>query len=114
MRADHSSNNGIECESSFLKPFSLLSQVFSQFQEFNKAISLHLVEVSPKMRQLQSEALTGESTPEDTAVESQRSKYGPDVHWHRFLEQVPNERSCVIAHEFFDVLPIYKFQVPVV
>lgn len=85
--------------------------MFSQFKEFNKAISLHLVEVSPKMRQFQLEALTGATTPEDTVLESQRSKYGPEVHWHRFLDQVPNERSCVIAHEFFDILPIYKFQV---
>eukprot|EP00105_Crassostrea_gigas_P008964 XP_011423719.1 PREDICTED: protein arginine methyltransferase NDUFAF7, mitochondrial-like [Crassostrea gigas] len=87
-----------------------MMRVFSQFKEFNKAISLHLVEVSPKMRQFQLEALTGATTPEDTVVESQRSKYGPEVHWHRFLDQVPNERSCVIAHEFFDILPIYKFQ----
>ena len=91
----------------------LLLQVFSQFEEFNKAVSLHLVEVSPTMRQRQSEALTGVMTPEDTPVDNltQKTKYGPEVHWHRFLEQVPNECSCFIAHEFFDVLPIYKFQV---
>lgn len=71
------------------------------------------MEVSPKMIQLQSQALTGSTTPDDTVAEyqSQKTKFGPDVHWHRFLDQVPKERSCFIAHEFFDVLPIYKFQV---
>nr|XP_022333358.1 protein arginine methyltransferase NDUFAF7, mitochondrial-like isoform X2 [Crassostrea virginica] len=89
-----------------------MMRVFSQFKEFNKAVSLHLVEVSPTMRQRQSEALTGVTTLEDTTVDNltQKTKYGPEVHWHRFLEQVPNECSCFIAHEFFDVLPIYKFQ----
>ncbi|XP_048736959.2 protein arginine methyltransferase NDUFAF7, mitochondrial-like isoform X2 [Ostrea edulis] len=89
-----------------------MMRVFSQFQEFNKAVTLHLVEVSPKMIQLQSQALTGSTTPDDTVAEyqSQKTKFGPDVHWHRFLDQVPKERSCFIAHEFFDVLPIYKFQ----
>ncbi|XP_061183453.1 protein arginine methyltransferase NDUFAF7, mitochondrial-like [Saccostrea echinata] len=90
-----------------------MMSVFSQFKEFKKAVSLHLVEVSPNMRQHQSQILTGETTLDNKAAEeyqSQKTKYGPDVHWYRFLDQVPQECSCFIAHEFFDVLPIYKFQ----
>ena len=39
------------------------------------------------------------------------SNYGPVMYWYKHLEEVPREFSFFIAHEFFDALPIYKFQV---
>lgn len=33
------------------------------------------------------------------------------VHWHRSLDEVPDDRPTVyIAHEFFDALPVHQFQ----
>lgn len=36
----------------------------------------------------------------------------PQVHWHRSLDEVPTDvPAIVIAHEFFDALPVHQFQV---
>ena len=40
-----------------------------------------------------------------------QSKYGPSISWYKQLKDVPQGFSCFIAHEFFDALPIHKFQV---
>lgn len=36
---------------------------------------------------------------------------GIKVYWYNDLKKVPNNFSWYIAHEFFDVLPIHKFEV---
>lgn len=33
------------------------------------------------------------------------------VYWYNKIEEVPRNFSVVIAHEFFDALPVHKFQV---
>lgn len=35
---------------------------------------------------------------------------GIEIFWYRQLEQVPKSFSIYLAHEFFDALPIHKFQ----
>ena len=51
--------------------YVLCFQVFSQF-EIRDAVSVHLVEVSPKLSQMQKEKLSGnsDSSQNDTGVES--------------------------------------------
>lgn len=44
-------------------------------------------------------------------METCKSRHGFDVHWHKHLSDVPKEFTFFIAHEFFDALPIHKFQV---
>ncbi|XP_071795562.1 protein arginine methyltransferase NDUFAF7, mitochondrial-like isoform X1 [Asterias amurensis] len=97
-------------------------RVFKQFQHITgDLLSLHLVEVSPKMSQLQEEKLTGrpgsrdasskvEDSTEEKAYKSVQSKTGVPVSWYRRLQDVPKGTSCFVAHEFFDALPIHKFQ----
>ncbi|XP_038074573.1 protein arginine methyltransferase NDUFAF7, mitochondrial-like isoform X2 [Patiria miniata] len=107
-------------------------RVFKQFQHVTgDSLSLHLVEVSPKMSQLQEDKLTGRQgsrtdteepevnhdSPADrcsldsgAAYKTSISKTGVPVSWYRSLKEVPKGMSCFIAHEFFDALPIHKFQ----
>ena len=84
-----------------------------------------MVEVSPKLSEMQQEKLTGVPIQENTEAESQEeskdrsthyyrhctSKYGPKVYWYDNLKKVPEGFTYFIAHEFFDALPIHKFQV---
>lgn len=102
-------------------------QVFSQFADIRDHVSLHLVEISPKLSQLQAERLTNGTTEATTAkmnnygesingetlgpYRQEISKYGQKVFWYRALEDVPSGLSFFIGHEFLDALPIHKFQV---
>jgi NADH dehydrogenase [ubiquinone] 1 alpha subcomplex assembly factor 7 len=56
---------------------------------------VHLVEISPRLREIQ----------RDTLVPS-----GLPVHWHGSVADLPPGPAIVIANEFFDALPIRQFQ----
>lgn len=73
---------------------SLLLQVFSQLQSVlgEASVSLHLVEVSPALSQLQAENLTGQrhQTAEDELVYLRgETATGLSVSWYRRLDDVP-------------------------
>ncbi|KAH8292230.1 hypothetical protein KR054_007359 [Drosophila jambulina] len=77
--------------------------------------SMHMVEVSPFLSKAQAQRFcyTHDTLPED----SQLSHYqvgttatGTKAYWHRRLEDVPPGFSLVLAHEFFDALPVHKLQ----
>lgn len=87
-------------------------QVFAKFK-FTEEISCHLVEISPELSQIQAKTLVVDNVEANDASPYQRgeSMSGIPVHWYKSLEEVPRQFSCVIAHEFFDALPIHKFQV---
>nr|XP_020745687.1 protein arginine methyltransferase NDUFAF7, mitochondrial [Odocoileus virginianus texanus] len=92
-------------------------RVFSQLGSLlkNCDISLHLVEVSQKLSEIQALTLTEEKVPLERNVESPVymkgvTKSGIPVSWYRDLQDVPKEYSFYLAHEFFDVLPVHKFQ----
>ena len=64
-----------------------------------KAINVHLVETSLAMRALQQAKL-------------ERSNI--EIHWHNSIDEVtfsPSEYTMLVAHEFFDALPIHILQV---
>jgi NADH dehydrogenase [ubiquinone] 1 alpha subcomplex assembly factor 7 len=50
---------------------------------------IHLVEFSPRLKQIQSETLQGHN-----------------IVWHEHFEDLPNTPSIIVANEFFDALPI--------
>ena len=120
----------------------IILQVFARFEGIRDAVSLHMVEVSPKLSEMQQEKLSGVPTsqPDSSSTDSQpsrlgqsqstvtsneesssdlkcyrscRSKHGPPVSWYRRVQDVPRGFSFYLAHEFFDALPIHKFQVGV-
>lgn len=92
-------------------------RVFSQLGSVLKtcAISIHLVEVSQKLSEIQALTLAEEKVPLERDAESLVymkgvTKSGIPVSWYRDLKDVPEGYSLYLAHEFFDVLPVHKFQ----
>lgn len=65
-------------------------------QGFARALTVHLVEISPTLRQSQQETL---------------AHHPFDIQFHQSLETIPSGAKLVIANEFFDALPIRQFQV---
>jgi NADH dehydrogenase [ubiquinone] 1 alpha subcomplex assembly factor 7 len=56
------------------------------------ALSVHLVETSPRLREIQ------------------RHTLGDGVSWHDRLDSVPDQPMILVANEFFDALPIRQFE----
>jgi NADH dehydrogenase [ubiquinone] 1 alpha subcomplex assembly factor 7 len=57
-----------------------------------QALSIHLVEINPVLREKQKAALSGVRI----------------IAWHDSLDQVPNGPAIILANEYFDVLPIHQ------
>lgn len=108
-------------------------RVFSKFPDLKKAVSLHLVEISPELSRIQRRKLTEQesSSKNETDTEEEhilgsrgnrttssttddviscRSRYDVNVTWYKDLKNVPEGKMFLVAHEFFDALPIHKFQ----
>ncbi|KAM9798286.1 protein arginine methyltransferase NDUFAF7, mitochondrial [Neosynchiropus ocellatus] len=79
------------------------------------SLSLHLVEVSPVLSRLQAQHLTGgrnQEVQDDAGSVYRRGETasGLPVLWYPHLDAVPAGFSIFLAHEFFDALPVHKFQ----
>ncbi|KAH9375414.1 hypothetical protein HPB48_012106 [Haemaphysalis longicornis] len=105
-------------------------RVFSKYSDAMEVVSLHLVEISPHLSQVQELKLCGtvsvvkdvlESSPvtlrlqkktdsEEATYKHSITKHGVPVGWYRHLHDVPRGFSCFVAHEFLDALPVHKFQ----
>lgn len=92
-------------------------RVFGQLRSVvgGASVSLHLVEVSPVLSRLQAQTLTGAGSQEaerddEPVYRHGRTDAGLPVSWYRRLEEVPEGFSIFVAHEFFDALPVHKFQ----
>ncbi|XP_035416813.1 protein arginine methyltransferase NDUFAF7, mitochondrial isoform X4 [Cygnus atratus] len=94
----------------------VLGEVFNQLASLLSKcdVSIHLVEVSPKLSESQAQMLTGgkvQSNSEDEAAYMKGiSKTGIPIYWYRGIQDVPQGYSFYLAHEFLDALPIHKFQ----
>ncbi|KAK3004320.1 hypothetical protein RJ639_018871 [Escallonia herrerae] len=86
----------------------------SKFKSFIQSLHIHMVECSPKLRKLQH--LNLKCTDEDDTCENVEKQIvstlsGTPVSWHAALEQVPTGfPTIIIAHEFYDALPVHQFQ----
>ncbi|XP_020597293.1 protein arginine methyltransferase NDUFAF7, mitochondrial isoform X2 [Phalaenopsis equestris] len=86
----------------------------SKFVDFSKSLDIHLVECSPTLQKLQyntlkciDEAISGDNTAKRITT----TLTGAPILWHADLEEVPSGLpTIIIAHEFYDALPIHQFQ----
>jgi NADH dehydrogenase [ubiquinone] 1 alpha subcomplex assembly factor 7 len=62
-------------------------------QDFYAAIVLHLVEISPKLQEMQQRRLEDLDVP---------------MFWHPALADVPGGPSIIVANEFIDALPVHQ------
>src|SRR5690348_15984601 len=58
--------------------------------DFRAALTVHLIETSPRLRAIQAERL-------------------PDAVWHTDLDGLPHAPVLLLANEFLDALPIRQF-----
>lgn len=87
------------------------------FPDMAKATeAIYMVEASSNLREAQHKLLCGDNKLEETKMGWQSvSKYSPDLKiiWTEDIRFVPKEASktpFIVAHEFFDALPIHIFQ----
>jgi NADH dehydrogenase [ubiquinone] 1 alpha subcomplex assembly factor 7 len=65
----------------------------SVMPDFRKALVVHLVEISPALRQRQEDTFRDIDVP---------------VLWHNSFDEVPDGPVIVLANEFFDALPVHQ------
>lgn len=80
-----------------------------------ESISIHLVELSPYLSKMQSQKLcyTSREFDKQNDVPFYRvgeTLSGSKVYWYQRIEDVPKEFSIILAHEFFDALPVHKLR----
>ncbi|OMO77413.1 putative S-adenosyl-L-methionine-dependent methyltransferase MidA protein [Corchorus olitorius] len=86
----------------------------SKFKNFTESLHIHMVECSPALQKLQYHNLKcvdEYNTSENVEKRITSTLAGAPVSWHAALEQVPSGLpTIIIAHEFYDALPIHQFQ----
>uniref|UniRef100_A0A804QTJ8 Protein arginine methyltransferase NDUFAF7 n=1 Tax=Zea mays TaxID=4577 RepID=A0A804QTJ8_MAIZE len=83
----------------------------AKFANFTKALSINLVECSPTLQKIQYNTLKCEDEHVGDGKRTVSKICGAPVCWHASLEQVPSgSPTIIIAHEFYDALPIHQFQ----
>ncbi|XP_015185297.1 PREDICTED: NADH dehydrogenase [ubiquinone] complex I, assembly factor 7 isoform X2 [Polistes dominula] len=97
-------------------------RVFKKLQFLNK-ISIHLVEISPALSKIQAQNLcthVEEINLADSKTQIKENSIGHykkgitedgiEIYWYYSVTDIPKKFSIFLAHEFFDALPIHKFQ----
>ncbi|XP_026492517.2 protein arginine methyltransferase NDUFAF7 homolog, mitochondrial [Vanessa tameamea] len=90
-----------------------LLRVLNRYGYKANDLSLHLVEISSTMQLFQANRLCATHRETDLFLPYNyegETVSGIKVYWYNDLKKVPNNFSWYIAHEFFDVLPIHKFE----
>jgi SAM-dependent MidA family methyltransferase len=96
---------------------SLPIKVWSKRKQCNKQLSITLVEMSSFLRKIQFKNLCDHINHNDEPelYKSYKSKLSDaiEITWVNEISEIPNNESIhfFLANEFFDALPIQKFQV---
>ncbi|ACZ49355.1 hypothetical protein ACIS_00816 [Anaplasma centrale str. Israel] len=71
-------------------------RVFERFPKYDALLEVHLLEISPLLRNTQRATLESFSARKE-------------IFWHDKLEELPERPTVVVANEFFDALPVKQF-----
>lgn len=94
-------------------------RVFAQIPEMTSDVKVALVELSQRQRQMQKKKLEtgnhslgdGEELSSIPDGVSSSTRHGFSVSWFDDIDSIPpSPFSFIVAHEFFDALPVHKFQ----
>ncbi|CEF67080.1 NADH dehydrogenase [ubiquinone] complex I, assembly factor 7 [Strongyloides ratti] len=92
----------------------LMSDVLQSLRRFDslKNLSIHLLEVSNSLSEIQEKTLCGSVTK----VVNDKSYYrhnktfdGIDIYWYKLIDDIPENFSVFFCNEFLDALPIHQF-----
>ncbi|RHY29972.1 hypothetical protein DYB32_004718, partial [Aphanomyces invadans] len=78
-----------------------------QFPAFYKALEVHMVEISPALKELQQTKLQATAAADGGF---RLPNNGPAIYWHDELTHVPEGPTLFIAQELFDALPVHQFE----
>lgn len=90
------------------------------FFKYTENLSVHMVEISTQLSSMQSQylcddvigiGLVPQVSKENPYYKSGKTLQDVPIYWYEKLESVPKTFSVILAHEFFDALPVHKFQV---
>ncbi|XP_066586978.1 protein arginine methyltransferase NDUFAF7, mitochondrial [Prorops nasuta] len=91
-------------------------KIFKDLNECGKP-SVHFVEISLALAELQAKTLGANTTLVDNKQNPEVKYYlegitndGIKIYWYESVEIIPQNFSIILAHEFFDALPVHKFQ----
>lgn len=90
-------------------------QTLGSFKSLSSAIdTVYLIEASPSLRETQRKLLCGPDSTFTSVENGEKctSKYGHSIIWYEDLRYVPTSPTItpfILAHEFFDALPIHAF-----
>ncbi|CAG8730281.1 6734_t:CDS:2, partial [Acaulospora morrowiae] len=88
-------------------------RAMSNFKECYETIDgVHLIEISPGMRRIQRLKLCGnaENVRKDNVEVVSRESDGLKFFWRDSIEEIPGRWSIIVSHEFFDAMPIHRFE----
>ncbi|MDG7055543.1 MAG: SAM-dependent methyltransferase [Wolbachia endosymbiont of Menacanthus eurysternus] len=71
---------------------TLIHDIIRVTRKYFDSVSIHLVEISPALQEIQKEKLKG-----------------LDINWHENIDSLPEQPTIFLANEFFDALPIDQF-----
>ncbi|XP_033342029.2 protein arginine methyltransferase NDUFAF7, mitochondrial isoform X1 [Megalopta genalis] len=102
---------------------TLIKDILRVFKQLHilSDMSVHLVEISPALSLIQANNLC--KTTKEHNIKASESKQNivtyyregvtednVNIYWYYSIKDIPKEFSIFLAHEFFDALPIHKFQ----
>ncbi|CAH1402359.1 unnamed protein product [Nezara viridula] len=77
--------------------------------KLDESISVHFVEVSDELSKVQGNKLCTSVLKHNnkTYYQEGRTENNVPIFWHKAIQDVPKTFTCILAHEFFDALPVH-------